>query len=127
MEHHPYRVVSQLEPTAERFAEVFAPNIVFRSPIATEAVHGVDFVRTIQENAHQVLGKPHYRFESRDATHTFLMFDAYVNGQLLQAAVVIQDDNDGKVEELTVIMRPLPAVKTFGAIMASRLGIDLDI
>jgi hypothetical protein len=45
----------------------------------------------------------------------------------LQAAVMIRDDDEDRVAELAVMMRPLSVVRTFSAIMESRLGLNLDL
>jgi len=56
-----------------------------------------------------------------------LLFDARVDREPLQAAVMIRDDDEGRVAELAVMMRPLSVVRTFSAIMESRLGLNLDL
>jgi hypothetical protein len=127
VKRHPYRIASEDEPTADRFGQIFAPNIVFRSPVAADPVQGVEVVRTIQELAHRVFGRPAYRFECREGSNTVLLFDARVDGEVLQAAVMIRDDDEDRVAELAVMMRPLSVVRTFSAIMESRLGLNLDL
>jgi hypothetical protein len=47
-----------------------------------------------------------------------------VEGQTLQVAVVIQDGPEGLIQELTVLMRPLPVVCRFGEEGMARLGIS---
>jgi len=44
VKRHPYRIASEDEPTADRFGQIFAPNIVFRSPVAADPVQGVEVV-----------------------------------------------------------------------------------
>jgi 8-oxo-dGTP pyrophosphatase MutT (NUDIX family) len=124
---HPYRVASLQEPTAARFAAIFAPDVVFRSPVAAEPLQGVALVAAIHEEAHRCFGTPRYRVEHRRGAETLLVFDAELEGDLLQAAVLLRDHAEGQVAELAVMMRPLPVVKAFGRIMAERLGLDLDI
>jgi len=74
-----------------------------------------------------VIGRPAYRFECREESNTVLLFDARVDGEPSQAAVMIRDDDEGRVAELAVMMRPLSVVRTFSAIMESRLGLNLDL
>jgi hypothetical protein len=74
-----------------------------------------------------VIGRPAYRFECREESNTVLLFDARVDGEPSQAAVMIRDDDEGRVAELAVMMRPLSVVRTFSAIMESRLGLNLDV
>jgi len=65
--------------------------------VAGDPVQGVEVVRTIQEHAHQVFGRPAYRFECRQGSNTMLLFDARVDGEPLQVAVLIQDNDEGRV------------------------------
>jgi hypothetical protein len=44
VKRHPYRIATEDEPTADRFGQIFAPNIVFRSPVAADPVQGVEVV-----------------------------------------------------------------------------------
>jgi hypothetical protein len=52
-----------------------------------------------------------------------LLFDGDVEGQTLQVAVVIQDGPEGLIQDLTVLMRPLPVVRRFGEEGMARLGL----
>jgi hypothetical protein len=45
------------------------------------------------------------------------------DGKTLQAAVVIRDGPQGLIQELTVLMRPLPVVRRFGDEAMARLGL----
>ena len=53
-----------------------------------------------------------------------LLFDGDVEGQALQVAVAIQDDPEGLIRDLTVLMRPLPVVRRFGEEVMARLGLS---
>jgi hypothetical protein len=44
-----------------------------------------------------VFGRPAYRFECRQGSNTMLLFDARVDGEPLQVAVLIQDNDEGRV------------------------------
>jgi hypothetical protein len=52
-----------------------------------------------------------------------LLFDGKVDGKTLQAAVVIRDGPQGLIQELTVLMRPLPVARRFGEQAMARLGL----
>jgi hypothetical protein len=52
-----------------------------------------------------------------------LLFDGEVDGKTLQAAVVIRDGPQGLIQELTILMRPLPVVRRFGEKAMARLGL----
>ena len=54
-----------------------------------------------------------------------LLFDGDVEGQTLQVAVaLIRDDPEGLIQDLTVLMRPLPVVRRFGEEVMARGGLS---
>jgi hypothetical protein len=118
---HPFEHVSRTEPTAERFADLLASDVVFHSPVFVHPVTGRDFVASLLETVHTILGVPTYRLRLSEGGHTMLLFDGEVDGKTLQAAVVIRDGPQELIQELTVLMRPLPVVRRFGEKAMARL------
>ncbi|HXF36991.1 MAG TPA: nuclear transport factor 2 family protein [Actinomycetota bacterium] len=123
MDRHPFEEVSATDPSAERFSELLAPDVVFHSPVFVHPVTGRDPVAEILETVHGIFGRPTYRLRLRDGPHTVLLFDGEVEGQVLQAAVVLREDPTGLIGELTVLMRPLPVVRRFAEQALRRLGL----
>ena len=124
MDRHPFEVVSSSPvPTAARFAELLSPDVVFHSPVFVHPVTGRDFVARLLETVHGIFGRPTYRLRLSDGLDTVVQFDGEVEGQTLQVAVVIRDDPDGLIRELTVLMRPLPVVRRFGEQGMKELGL----
>jgi hypothetical protein len=120
---HPFEHVSSTDPTVERFADLLAPGVVFHSPVFVHPVTGRDSVAELLETAHAVVGVPTYRIGMRDGDDTVLLFDGAVEGNALQAAVVIRDGPGELIEDLTVLMRPLPVVRRFAEEVMARLGL----
>jgi hypothetical protein len=120
---HPFEYVSAAEPTAERFAELLASGVVFHSPVFVHPVTGRDVVAKLLETVHTVFGVPTYRLRLSQGSDTVLLFDGEVDGETLQVAVVIRDGPQGLIQELTVLMRPLPVVHRFGEEGMARLGL----
>ncbi len=123
MATHPFEHVSRTEPTAERFAELLAPDLVYHSPVFVDPVTSPDSVAEMLETVHAVFGVPTYRLRLSDGSDTMLQFDGEVDGKTLQVAVVIRDGPQGLIQELTVLMRPLPVVRRFGEEVMLRLGL----
>jgi len=121
---HPFERVSSTNPTAEGFAGILNQDVVFHSPIFVHPVSGRGFVAELLETVHEIFGMPSYRLRLSDGGDTVLLFDGDVEGQTLQVAVVIQDDPEGLIRELTVLMRPLPVVRRFGEEGMARLGLS---
>ena len=123
MTSHPFEYVSRTEPTAGRFANLLASDVVFNSPVFVHPVKGRDSVAELLETVHTIFGVPTYRLGLTNGRDTVLLFDGEIDGRSLQAAVVIRDSPQGLIEELTVLMRPLPVVRRFGEEGMARLGL----
>ena len=123
MASHPFEHVSSTEPTVERFADLLASDVVFHSPVFVHPVTGRDSVAKLLETVHTIFGVPTYRLCLSEGSDTMLLFDGEVDGETLQAAVVIRDGSEGLIHELTVLMRPLPVVRRFGEEGMARLGL----
>jgi hypothetical protein len=120
---HPFEHVSRTNPTAEGFAGILDRDVVFHSPVFVHPVTGREFVAELLETVHGIVGRPTYRLRLSEKRDTVLLFDGDVEGQTLQVAVVIQDGPEGLIQELTVLMRPLPVVRRFGEEGMARLGL----
>jgi hypothetical protein len=121
---HPFEHVSAKDPTAERFAAILEPGVVFHSPVFTRPITGRDLVAELLETVHGIFGTPAYWLSLSEGSDTVLLFDGEVEGQTLQVAVVIKDGPEGSIQELTVLMRPLPVVRHFGEEGMARLGLS---
>ena len=120
---HPFERVSRANPTANQFAQVLSPEVVFHSPVFVHPVKGRDLVAKLLETVHSIFGTPTYWMRLSEGSDTVLLFDGGVEGQTLQVAVVIRDGPQGLVEKLTVLMRPLPVVRRFAEQGMAGLGL----
>jgi hypothetical protein len=120
---HPFERVSRTEPTADRFVDLLASDVIFHSPVFVHPVSGRDVVAKLLETVHTIFGVPIYQLRLSEGSDTVLQFDGEVEGQTLQVAVVIRDGPGGLIEELTVLMRPLPVMRRFGEEAMARLGL----
>ena len=120
---HPFEHVSSTNPTAEGFADILDQDVVFRSPVFVHPITGRKFVAELLETVHGIFGKPAYWLRLSEGWDTVLVFDGEVEGQTLQVAVVIRDSSEELIQELTVLMRPLPVVRRFGEEGMARLGL----
>jgi hypothetical protein len=120
---HPFEHVSRTEPTAERFASLLASDVVFNSPVFVHPITGHEMVARLLETVYTIFGVPTYRLRLSKGDDTVLLFDGEIDGETLQAAVVIRDRSQGLIQELTVLMRPLPLVRRFGEEVMARLGL----
>jgi hypothetical protein len=97
---------------------------VFNSPIFIHPLTGRGFVAELLETVHGIFGRPSYWLRLSEGGATVLLFDGDVEGQTLQVAVAIQDDPEGLIRDLTVLMRPLSVVRRFGEEVMARLALS---
>jgi hypothetical protein len=114
IEQAPVRTGEQHEPDCRAIRR--PPRLRHRLPQSgfVHPITGRDAVANLLETVHAIFGRPTYRLCLSEGSDTALLFDGEVEGRTLQAMVVIRDDPRGLIQELTVLMRPLPVVRRFG-------------
>jgi hypothetical protein len=87
-----------------------APDMVLHSPMLAKAVHGKDEVAEAVRIAHEVQSASSYT--SIIATPDFLieLFNCDADGYPMEGMWIQRINADGLVNELTVYLRPYPAV-----------------
>jgi hypothetical protein len=117
---HPYRAHREQGRSPEELAALFAPDVVFNSPIFRRPVEGRELVLEVMKNSVQVRdGK--YTAEFRSGTHTVLIWSGTIEGMPLQSFEMLEDGPDGLVRSRTVAMRSYPALTAFRESMKPRL------
>ena len=93
-----------------------ADDVVFRSPAVLQAVPGqgarssgiLRLVATVFENFR-------YTNEWRDGATTILFFEANVGDRELQGIDILEENDDGQIEQFTVMIRPLSGLQAVAA------------
>ena len=110
--------------TTRRRSRPSLPDVVFRSPAVHQAYEGRDTVAAL---LHSLVGQTFENFrytqEWRDGNTTILFFEANVGNRELQGVDILEDGDDGLVEEFTVMVRPLSGLQALAGAVAARLGI----
>jgi hypothetical protein len=99
----------------EEVGELLAEDIVFHSPIAFNSYHGREMVAIIIRIAANVFEGFAYQREigaETDDIHA-LVFGARVGDLSIQGCDFLHTDADGLIDEFTVMLRPLRAVRAF--------------
>lgn len=96
------RDVAALEAT-------LAPHVVFRSPAVYKPYEGRDATMVILRAVMRVFEDFRYVREtaSADGRDHVLVFEATVKGKELEGVDVLHLDDDGRVDDLRVLVRPL--------------------
>ena len=86
--------------------DLLAEDVVFRSPAVFKPYEGRQTVATILRTVLGVFEDFRYTDElAGDGVHA-LIFEARVGDRRLQGLDLIRDDEDGRIAELTVMVRP---------------------
>ena len=116
-------------------AELFREDAVFRSPVVYRPSEGRDAVLKVLEAAERVLGLGgHFRYvhqlEDSDARVAILEFATEVDGRQVEGIDKLTFDEDGRITELKVMLRPASALQAVGTRMAeefARLGLASSV
>lgn len=114
---HPFRTAVE-GGQFDTIGDIFAEDGVLHSPIAQRPYRGRAVIATVVGAVARVLDD--FRFERE--LDGALMFRATVDGLDIQGCDFLHTDDDGLVDEITVMMRPLKAVAAFAARMRTELS-----
>jgi ketosteroid isomerase-like protein len=119
---HPFRAAIEARDIDAAVA-LFADDVVFRSPIVYKPYTGKHVAGAILHAVSRVLEDFAYETElaSADGRDHALVFRARVGGRQLQGCDFLHHDEDGLVDQLTVMVRPLSAALALREGMAAQL------
>ena len=122
-EPHPFRRAAEAKDL-ELLTETLREDVVLHSPILFRGFEGRETVIGVLTHVIATLEDFTYVDELGDERTVVLRFRANVGDRQLEGIDFLELDEDGRVAELTVFMRPLSAVNAFNAQMAARLGVE---
>jgi hypothetical protein len=121
-EPHPFRRAAEAKDVA-LMTETLREDVVLHSPILFRGFEGRDAVAMILTHVAATLEDLTYVDELADERTVALRFKAKVGDRELEGIDFLELDEDGRVAELTVFMRPLSALTRFNEQMSARLGV----
>lgn len=103
------------------------PDAVFRSPVVYKPYHSAEAVQLVLRTAVNVFENFTYQRElaTADGLSVVLEFSATVNGKELKGIDLIRFDEDGRIAEIEVMVRPMTGLQALGEEMARRVGATL--
>jgi hypothetical protein len=120
-EPHPFRRAAESKDL-ELLRQTLREDVVLHSPILFRGFEGRDTVILVLSQVIQVLEDFRYTDELVEGNTVALRFKAMVGDRELEGIDFLELDEDGKIAELTVFMRPLSALTRFNEQMAARLA-----
>jgi SnoaL-like domain len=121
-EPHPFRVAAESKDVG-LMTETLHDDVVLHSPILFRGFEGREMVGQVLAHVAATLEDFTYTDELIGENSVCLRFKAKVGDRELEGIDFLELDDEGRVAELTVFMRPLSALTSFNEQMAERLGV----
>jgi hypothetical protein len=120
---HPFRRAAE-EKDLELLVSTLREDVVLHSPILFRGFEGREAVAAVLTQVAAVLEDLRYVDELHGEGTVALRFEATVGDRELEGVDYLTLDDEGRVADLTVFMRPLSALTRFNEEMGRRLGVD---
>jgi hypothetical protein len=119
---HPFRAAVEAKAITD-VPELLAPEIVFNSPVVHKPYHGRETVAGLLYAVFHVFEDFRYvnEYASADGRDHALLFSARVGDRELEGCDFIHDDDNGLIDEFTVMVRPLSAAHALRDAMVLKL------
>ncbi|HSJ16993.1 MAG TPA: nuclear transport factor 2 family protein [Solirubrobacterales bacterium] len=114
------RAVAAQDPDA--IVAALAPDVVFRSPVVYRPYEGREAAGTVLRAVTRVFEEFEYvqRLQAPDGS-VALIFRARVGEREIEGIDLLRFDDEGRVAELTVMVRPMSGINAVAAAMADEL------
>lgn len=119
--------------SVDQARELFREDATFRSPVLFKPYEGREQVLKVLQAAERVLGlggnfRYVHQLEDGHDRVAILEFETEVNGRRVEGIDKLTFDEEGRITELKVMLRPASALQAVGARMAEefpRVGLSL--
>ena len=118
---HPFRRAAESKDL-DLLAETLREDVVLHSPVLFRGFEGRETVIAVLTHVAATLEDLTYIDELTEGDSVCLRFKAKVGDRELEGIDFLDLDEEGRVRELTVFMRPFSALTSFNERMAARLG-----
>ena len=120
---HPFRQAVEAHDT-DAIAALLSDDVVFHSPVAFQPYVGKPLTAAIVRAVARVLEDFYYirEMSGPDGRDHALVFRATVNGRHVEGCDFLHIDDDGLIDDLTVMVRPLSGVTA----LAEAMGVQFE-
>jgi hypothetical protein len=102
--------------------ELFSEDVIFHSPVVFKPYQGRDTLQHLLSMVIQVFEDFHYIDQVETDLSAVLVFKAKVGDREVEGADFLYFDQDGKVKEMAVMVRPLSGAMALAEAMKARLS-----
>jgi hypothetical protein len=103
-------------------AELFSPDVVFRSPAVYKPYEGLEALGVVLGNVVEVFEDFRYVDQVETGDTAVLVFEAKVGDKELQGVDILRFGDDGLIAEMMVMVRPASGLMALGEEMGRRLA-----
>lgn len=121
MSPHPFRAAVE-SGELDTIGELFTEDAVLNSPVAHRPYHGRGAIAAIIGAVGEVLEGFRFEKELPAGRDHALVFDATVDGLRIQGCDFVHTRDDGLIDEITVMVRPLKAATVFAEKMRAAIA-----
>ncbi|MFN8160969.1 MAG: nuclear transport factor 2 family protein [Solirubrobacterales bacterium] len=104
--------------------ELFSPGVVFRSPVVFKPYEGIDALRVLLSTVVAVFEDFRYADQVETGDTAVLVFEARVGDRELNGVDILHFGEDGLIDEMMVMVRPMSGMHALAEEMARRLGVE---
>lgn len=101
--------------------ELLAPTVVFNSPVAFKPFRGAETVAQVLRAVFEVFEEFRYVDALEGEELHGLVFEAKIGERTVNGIDLIRATNDGRIAELTVMVRPASALMALGEAMGPKV------
>jgi hypothetical protein len=118
---HPFRAAVEARDI-EAAIDLLHPDVVFRSPVVFKPYEGRETVAIILRAVFETFEDFSYVSEMTGPDGHALVFKARVGDRELDGADFLVDDEEGRITELMVMVRPMSGMHALAEAMGRRLA-----
>ena len=118
---HPFRRAIEARDLDAAVA-LMAPDVQFRSPAVFKPYHGPEAVRMLLQAVMAVFEDFRYTREIGDEHDHALVFETRVGDKQIEGCDFLQLDENGKISEFTVMVRPMSGMLALAEAMKAQLS-----
>lgn len=101
--------------------DLFTDDVVFRSPFVHSPYEGIDALGFLLGHVVQVFENFEYIAHVETDDVAVLQFEASVGDKQLQGVDILKFDDEGKIYDMTVMVRPASGLEALGKEMGRRI------
>jgi hypothetical protein len=105
----------------ESAIECLAPDVIFNSPVAHKPFEGKETVAQVLRAVSETFEDFEYTDELQDGDTHALVFRARVGDKQLQGLDLLRMNDDGLIEDFTVMVRPASGLMALGQAMGPKV------